>query len=155
MAFKLTTRPAETDEDAKAIFRVLIKMHEEVGRAPLNPNKAFIQVYDIVKSQAAFVVEKNGEIVATAGLFLADFWYSDSELFVDKWVYVLPEHRDSQTAFLMLLGEIQKLCDATGIMAKILVFNEKRAKRASGLVADASLLAYYPAGDVVSVHPRG
>src|SRR5947209_118556 len=86
---EITSRPAEaTEEDCKAIFRLLLDMHKEVGRHALNPNKAFAQVFMCVSQGAAYMVFRDGELIASVGLRNVTSWYSDEELLSDQWFYV-------------------------------------------------------------------
>lgn len=154
---EFTSRPIESDEDAKRLFVALIPMHREVGRGPINPDKAFVWVYSAVKDGAVFVVENAaGEIVGSVALLEADMGYSDVTYLRERWFYVAPAYRDGRVLRL-LLAEVKALVDDTGLMAMVKIFNERRFHKAdaSRLAKVARDLCYYPAGDILEVEPRG
>jgi len=154
---KLTSRPALTDDDARRLFLALVPMHAEVGRAPMNPDKAFVWVYSAIKDGAVYVVETEaGAIVGSVGLLEADMGYSDTTYLRERWFYIAPGYRDGR-ALRLLLGEVKRLVDDTGLMAMVKVFNERRFGKAdaSQIAKVARDLCYYPAGDILEIEPRG
>lgn len=153
----LTSRVATTDEDAKRLFVSLIACHAEVGRDTGDPDKAFQEVYLTMKEDAVFMVEdENGEIVGSCGIYEVPggFFYGNMPYLHERWFYVRPDHRQG-AAFRLLLQEVKTLCDTTGLMCMLRIFNFKRAQAKTELTRIGEDLAYLPAGAVVQVSPKG
>lgn len=153
----LTSRIAESDEDAKRVFISLVACHREVGRDTGDANKAFVQVYATMKEDAVFIVEDEaGEIVGSCGIYEepAGFFYGNVPYLNERWFYVRPDHRNGE-ALRLLLKEVRALCDSTGLMCMLRIFNFTRAKAKTDLARIGEDLAYYPAGAVIQVSPKG
>ena len=117
----LVSRPA-TLEDCEKIAILLAAMYQEVGRAALNPQKAWAEIIDTVQNGACYVVEHQDLLVACIGMTYrpGGLFYSDAPWFIDKFFYVRPEYRPESldaSAFTKLLGEVQNLVDSTGCPA--------------------------------------
>jgi hypothetical protein len=154
---ELTSRPA-TQDDEQAIARLLLCMYEEVGRCPLNPQKAALEIVDTVRNHACFIVEHNGAIIGSAGItpLPGGLFYSDSPWLIDKWFYIMPAYRPSSldaNAFSMLLNDIKDLCSRTGIPCFIRVFNDKRVRARDDVDRIGRVFCCYPAGATIEVHP--
>lgn len=156
MSNDLTIRPATSDEDCKTIMRLLIGMYDEVGRAPIDPNKGFIEIYSVVHEQAAFMVFDGENLVATCGLIQPEggLWYSESTYITERWFYVRPEYRDAGEAVALLFEAARQLSDDTGLLVLLTVFNFKRSRPRSPLARVAEKFAYRPAGSILSIQPR-
>jgi hypothetical protein len=135
---EVTSRPADcTEEDCKAIFRLLLEMHKEVARHEINPNKAFAEVYWCVKDGAAYIVELDGVPVGTAGFRIGSPWFSDEELFSDQWFYVLKEHRSDSRILKALLTEVRELANTTGAAVQFKLYDPARpSKSKSSAIAE-------------------
>jgi hypothetical protein len=153
---RLSCRPATTDDDAKAIFVLLLEMAKEVARTHIEYNKGFVEIYRIVKEQAAYVVEDGtGLAVASVGLTLHESgpWYgSDVPFYSEQWFYVLPALRGGQ-AIGMLEAEIKALVDATGHPAYVKYFNPSSLASTRRKVPVGEERAYIPAGRIVRFAP--
>ena len=149
----LTIRFAAGEADAKAIFRMLINMHDEVGRAPLNPGKAFEEVCRVVFDEAAWIVEQDGAIVGTMGLFQAEHWYSDETFLTEQWFYVAPAARPSGLPFAMMLDEAKAFAQSVNMQMQLLVFTPDRKAHRNGVERIATKIAYAPAGRVIAWSP--
>jgi hypothetical protein len=96
---EITSRLAErTADDALAIFNLLVLMHDEVGRHPLNHQKAFREICLCIEHGAAYMVYRGEELVASSGFRQAVPWYSDETLFSDQWFYVRKDCRGDSRA---------------------------------------------------------
>ena len=158
MTGELTSRPA-TQEDEEAIAKLLLCMYQEVGRCPLNPQKAFAEIVDTVRNHACFVVEHNGLIVGVVGIspLHGGLFYSDAPWLIDKFIYVQPQYRPENLdacAFKLLLAEVHRLVNATQIPCFLRVFNEKRTRVRDGMDVIGRVYACYPAGVIVEIHPE-
>jgi GNAT superfamily N-acetyltransferase len=51
---------------------------------------------------AAWVVEVDGDIVGSIGLFETTPWYSNTPYIAERWLYVTPEYRGSNTGRLLI-----------------------------------------------------
>jgi hypothetical protein len=154
---QLTSRPA-TQDDEEAIAKLLLCMYEEVGRAPLNVEKALHEVADTVRNHACFVVEHNGLIVGSAGIspLVGGLFYSDAPFLIDKWFYVQRQYRPSNldaNAFTLLLNEVRGLCNQTGIPCFLRIFNDKRVRARDDIDRIGRALCCYPAGATVEIQP--
>lgn len=143
-------------EDAEAVFRFLIPMYFEVGRMEGDANTIFLEIYRVLKDEIGFVIERDGEIIASAGIIEARMWYAkDGRIWAERWFYIRPDYRDHPRVLRLMLAEVKAFVEHTGRMAMIVVFNPKRfvrgAKTAVGQVAEQ--LAIRPAGTVIAVAP--
>lgn len=153
----LTSRPAESDEDAMKIGRLIVEMSKEVGRAAPDPNKAFIEIYRVLKEEAAWVVEdQNGLVVASLGIVSnkEGAWYSREPFLSEQWFYVLPALRRGD-ATKMLLAELQSFCDAVKMPAFIKYFDPQRLRSVKSKVFVGEESVYIPAGRIARINPFG
>lgn len=95
-------------EDVPAIFELLKGMAEEWPMVPVNHNRVFRKVHEVVSKGLALVVTVEGTIVASAGLAPAQWWFSDEWFVGDFWVYVDKRWRRTRIAAL-LLGRIKEM----------------------------------------------
>ena len=154
----LSSRPAESDEDARKIARLLCEMYKEVGRLPVDANEAFKELYRIIKEEAAWLVEdQNGLEVATLGVqTVPGAWYSpDTPFLCETWFYILPGLRGG-VARQLLEAELAAFCDATGLPAFIEYFDPSRlAEHGQRKVSVGEKNAYIPMGRICRVNPFG
>jgi hypothetical protein len=153
----LTSRPA-TQEDEEAIAKLLFCMYQEVGRCPLNPQKACMEIVDTVRNHACFVVEHNGMIVGTVGIspLPGGLFYSDAPWLIDKWFYIMPSYRPENLdggAFSLLLDEVRTLCTRTRIPCFLRIFNDKRTRARDDTDRIGRSFCCYPAGATIEIHP--
>lgn len=123
----ITFRLAEPD-DGPAIFHLLLAMHAEVALAQLNEGKVARTVAYVIEHGVGIVGERDGEVVATAGLILDDWWYSDQQLLRDLWMYVRAEDRRSNAAE-GLLRHVRKAAELWGLPLVLSVFGSTESDR--------------------------
>jgi hypothetical protein len=143
-------RYAEGRDDARAIFRLLIEMHEEMGQAPLDAGKAFERVVAVVENGGAFMVEQDGELTATAGIDLFEYWYSQDTFIGDVWFYVAQDHRDGR-AYELMLREAARVSETVGAKLVLIQNNPRRhriPRTAHAIIA--STIGYTPHGHVIA-----
>lgn len=89
-----------TPDDRTGLVTLLRMMHAENGTATLSDDKMFAMLDRGLRRERGIVgvVENNGKIVASVGLFTGTWWYSDDFLIEDFWNFVHPEHRQSSYA---------------------------------------------------------
>jgi len=155
---ELTSRPA-TQEDEEAIAKLLLCMYQEVGRCPLNPQKACTEIVETVRNHACFIVEHNGLIVASVGIapLYGGLFYSDSPWLIDKWFYVMPSYRPESLdagAFSLLLNEVKNLCDRAQIPCFLRIFNDKRVRVRDDIDRIGHVFCCFPAGVTMEIHPE-
>jgi hypothetical protein len=141
----IAVRPAEGEGDYRAIFALLMHQWQEVGRASLNPTKAGQYIYRVMTQGAVYVVERNGEIVASVGLSLIDFWYSEQKFWTEEWLFIAPDHRDG-SVLRAIFSELKTLGEQTGAPVNVTIFNAKRAKGASEIHRIAERFFFMPGG---------
>lgn len=149
----LTLRVPSTREDSLAILEVLKEMHDEVGRAPLNEHKAWVTISHVIQSENAKVIEVNGSIVATYGLYKDSWWYSDEEALFSMWFYVTKEYRNGR-ATRMLFEDIADRVEDESICAYVHIYDGGNAL-ASKIRKVAEEVGFLPTGRVVAFAPKG
>jgi hypothetical protein len=149
---EITSRLAIDEADCGTILKLLVQMHAEVGRFPMSPAKVCHAIENVVKNGVAYIVERDGDPVATIGLVPASPWYADAEYMTDRWCFVRPDARADSRALDALLDECQDLANATETRVEILVFNPK--KRRSGREARIGKFSFEPGGSLRRITPR-
>jgi hypothetical protein len=150
---EITARHAEaTEEDCKAIFRLLLTMHKEVGRHALDPNKAFAEVYACVSRGAACMIYRGEELIASAGLRKVSPWYSAEELLADQWFYVRKDCREDGRVLKALLAQTQRVANDTGMPVQIKIYDPERPSRTK-TASTAEDFFFRPVGKVRTVWP--
>ena len=85
--------------DEEAIFELLVRMHAEVGLAPMDEHKVRARIRHVLTNGKAFLAENDaGEVVGSIGCVPDSFWYSSAVELFDAWIYVAPEGRGSTAA---------------------------------------------------------
>lgn len=143
---------AETDDDAKAIGRlVLLDMYAEVGRAPLNANKAFGAIYTCVKEGNAAMIFDGERLVGTLGLVINEFWYSDEPQLVEQWAYLAPDYRGGD-AGRALFSAARMIAHRLGFPhVTMIVFNARRARATTALAKIGEMFDFRPAGALITL----
>lgn len=149
---EITSRPATSEEDCNRIFRLLLDMHKEVGRHKLNPQKAFNEIATAIQRGAAYMVERDGDLIASAGLRLVSPYYSDEELFAEQWFYVRKDCREDGLAFRALLKEVRGLANDTGMAVQLKIYDPERPSR-SKTTTIAEDFFFRPVGKLRMIWP--
>ena len=92
--------------EISTIVALLVTMHEEaeIKLTPVNTEKTFSQVNEIIHRGICLVAVDDGEIVGTIGGKQIKDWWSDETHVGDYWFYVSKDKRASRAA-LMLVKE--------------------------------------------------
>lgn len=98
------TRKADSDDDVRAVFNLLMIMHDEQGMAPLDPVKTMQRIYDAVFGGSCFVVDGDDCLVGSIGLVVADYWYSMDKYLTDRWFFVRKEARNGSVGKALLIA---------------------------------------------------
>ena len=139
---KLTT----SDEDFRKVFDFLLenfapehKMGRLSAAIDLHLKKALTWVALNIK-EAAFVVEDDdGKVVGSIGLNRTSPWYSDAEYIADGWIYVLPEHRKSGVAG-MLVDKAKEFAEEKELPLIIGIFSKEDAIAKAGIMNKLGLI---------------
>ena len=88
----------ETDE--VALFSLLTLMHAENGLFPMAPEKVLERMRLGTRGQGGVIGVIDGPegIEASIGLFISQFYYTNSHHLEDAWSFVHPDHRHSTHA---------------------------------------------------------
>jgi hypothetical protein len=150
---EITTRLAKaTEEDCKAVFGLLLNMHKEVGRQALNPNKAFVELYSCVTEGAVYMVYRDDELVASAGMRMVQPWYSDEHMIGDQWFYVRKDCRDDSRVLKALLREVRQLADDAQTPVQFKLYDPARPNK-SKTTTIAEDFYYKPVGKLHIAEP--
>lgn len=80
----------------------------------------------VIESGLCIVIERDGRIVASAGLMEAAPWYSAGQVLGDFWFYILPGFRGAGV-FSELMRACQQVADDKGLPLILSVSSEERA----------------------------
>lgn len=106
-----------TPEYDEAIFKVLCRLHEENGMWPMNEEKVRLTIYNATHGSPTqpmiigLILGEDKSIEGLVWLVLTDSWYTDFYCWMEKLLYVTPEHRRSTHA--KRLVEFAKWCSDT------------------------------------------
>jgi GNAT superfamily N-acetyltransferase len=116
-----------TPADREGMVELLHLMHEENGVASLSVPKMLLALdRGLVRDKAIIgVIEEDGVIKASIGLFIWSWWYSDDMHLEDCWNFVHPEYRKSTHAK-SLLTFARKASDDLGIQLLIGILSSDR-----------------------------
>ena len=141
-------RRADGPADMEAIYAFLLA-HETL-RAPLNPPKAKTGIAQAIREGLAFIIERDGQMIGTAGLFRADWWYSLESAFFTKWFHIAETERTS-AAIDAVVEEFYDLVETEQEPVYIHVFKTGGVRRFSARAAEE--YALFPSGRVAAIHP--
>jgi hypothetical protein len=149
---------AETDADAIAVHRILMMMDAEgCGPVPADPADAMQFIFEMMHTDGSCVLMAmdEGALVGTIGLCTAPFWLNLSRSFIsDRWLYVIPSHRDG-SARKFLMRAAQQIGDDAGAPVYITINNgrRKRGPRSEWERLGATI-GYQPLGAVIAHFPE-
>lgn len=145
----LSIRPAGP-QDAARILDFLRGMHAEVGQAPLHFAKALAAITEVAATGVAYVVEDDGQIVASMGLTQFDHWYADASFLAELWIYVAPAYRAEGAAIALLMTEARDLAERTGLSVYV---DHYRPRRGGGLGVVADRAGFTPISRILEISP--
>lgn len=145
----LTIRRADGPADMEAIYAFLAA--RETLRAPLDPRKAKTGIATTIREGLAFIVERDGAIIGTVGLFRADWWFSTESAFFSKWFHIAAEER-GQAVATALIEELYDLCEAEHESVFIHVIRPAAAGKFCARAVDE--YALFPSGRVAAIQPK-
>jgi GNAT superfamily N-acetyltransferase len=108
-------RPAQSEEDAVAIFRFLCTVATPVLHCPINADKSFAEILRVARERDhgfAYMAFAGDELVGTLGAIFVSWWYGDDHFFTDRWFFTLPGQR---WAGPRLLAEADAIARAVGV----------------------------------------
>lgn len=146
----IQARRASSQADMEAIYRFLAV--REAMPASLNPSKALQRIAETIRAGLAFMVEVDGELIATIGFSRADWWFSDEESFFSLWMHIAEDRRGLRVAR-ALLDEVVDLVESENVPAWI----HWRSERVSDsvLAKAAEEYALVPNGRELLIRKRG
>lgn len=118
-----------TAHDKPGMVSLLHAMWEENGVASLSVPK-MLQALDrgLARDRSIIgVIEKDGIIMGSIGLFVSSMWYSDDYHVEDLWNFVHPAHRHSSYAR-DLLNFAKKTCESLDTQLLIAVLSSTRTQ---------------------------
>ena len=109
--------------DVPVIFSLLEGMHGEFDEMlpPINPEKLYRAIEESV-NVCVIIAENKGKIVGSIGLYVMEWWFSDSKSLADNWTYVAPGSRRSKAATLMV-RKAKEFSDRAGVPLMMGVFS--------------------------------
>src|SRR5262249_33834616 len=131
-------RPAESEDDARAIHRFLCAVAPPVLHCPINAEKSLAEVRRVVGDRDcgfAHLALADGVLVGTIGAIFVSWWYGDDCFFADRWFFTLPPHR---WAGPRLLAEADAIARAVGVPL-IVNLKQRRTTAAATFVQPALL----------------
>ncbi len=103
----MKVRPATTDADRMALFRLCVAFHKEThfSEFPLNPMKVLNHLQWWTTHIDALALLAMHDTAGPVGFFLgkvAPPWFADDLTAIEDAFYVLPEHRGSRAAYMLV-----------------------------------------------------
>lgn len=87
-------------EDKQALYDCLMELWKDnwLGYS-MSPRKVWDAVHNCCdhKGAIAGIIEEEGKIVATVGIFFSQDWYSDQSYLRELWLFVCPEVRKGKS----------------------------------------------------------
>lgn len=101
-----------TQSDEDEIFGLLMLLHAENAMFSMNRDKvrAFIKTATERKGAIIGVIERDGRIVASVGMIINTYWYSDDCYLHELYNFVHPEYRRGKDGFAKKLIQFSKNC---------------------------------------------
>ena len=131
-------RPAQSDDDARAIHRFLCAVARPVLHCPVDPEKSLAEVRRVVGDRDygfAHLAFEGAALVGTLGAIFVPWWYGDDHFFTDRWFFALPGCR---WAGPRLLAEADAIARAVGVPL-IVNLKQRRTTAAATFVHPALL----------------
>lgn len=142
-------KAVQNEKDFTDIFFLLLKLYELNGYAALDPNKAAGQLYEGLKSDAAWIARKDGQPVGTLVLVEIPYWYSQDKYLETMGFYVEPEHRGLIGPALMRAAREE--AKSRGKVALITSSNPHKRAKTRGFSLEAEIAGFAPMGFVIRV----
>lgn len=152
----ISIHQGRTEADAHAICKfMLMNAAAEMAEVPVDEPILLKSITHTVSDGAALVAIIGEEIVGYLGIVQVPYSYSRASFLADTGFYVLPQYRDGDVSR-ALLQEARGIADAAGMAFKLVRLNpSKPPKTRSRMAKTAEILAYLPAGSVITFFPRG
>jgi hypothetical protein len=152
MIESLSSRWAQDDDDVQIIFALLEEMHAEVAHEPLCREKALANVAATVKAGLARMVFDGEELVGTFGLWNADWWYSESRVFLSQWIYVAKSHRLGSGVLRCMLNDVIDLVEESETEALLHFYERPDRRMRSRVACVAEELGVLPSGRILAIN---
>lgn len=126
---QLTTSTDDLEKVIKLLAGHFVPEHKMGPLSAINVNleKGVKWVVFNVDQMAFGVMNDEGRLVGSLGLYRTSPWYSDSEYLADGWFYVLPEYRKTGVGK-MLIDEAKKFANEVKLPLIIGVFTSEDAE---------------------------
>ena len=121
-------------------------MHEEIGLFSIDKVKVKAEVAEAIDGHLVHVITKgDGQIVGSIGLMLWEPWYSSDKCLSDRWIFIVPEHRNYR-AFLSLIRCAAERAEALCVPLVVSLYSTKdteRKERLFGREMDQVIAAWH------------
>jgi GNAT superfamily N-acetyltransferase len=121
-----------TKNDAHAIMKLALMIHEEIGVSALSPEKVLQEVWPALCHDHGVVgaVENDqGEIVGAVMIRMVTLFYSDETILEERGLFLHPEYRTAKGGLARKLCEFCKqIADELNMPMRISVENDVRTK---------------------------
>lgn len=90
-----------TKKDEQNIFDLLCRLWDENALFSMSPEKVLDAIRHGTRHEGGIIGiidDKNGNPIASVGLGISQYWYSQEYFLEEKWIFVSPEHRKSDHA---------------------------------------------------------
>lgn len=116
-------------EDEERVYKFLTLLHAENGMGKLSPDRSWAIIHKGTRKEGGIigVIEKDGQIVASIGLALSQWWYSDDWHVEELWSFVHPDHRTDHH-FEDLLQFAKWVADSMSLPALLGILTVARAE---------------------------
>jgi GNAT superfamily N-acetyltransferase len=140
------------DEGIPELFEILVKFHGEFGIAPLDIENTLRVVRDVVHNHCAIVARVEGQLVGTFGIIETALWYSArSTVLVDKWLYVVPEHRGKVAVLRALLHAGASFAEEVHLPLYVYPNHSPRREPRTEIERVGVTLRFDPMGSILAV----
>ena len=85
-----------TEKDESALFDLLMALNADNGFGlPVSAEKVMAAIRQGTRRQGALIgiIEADGKIIASIALRMEQFWFSDTNLWREGWLFVRPDYR--------------------------------------------------------------
>lgn len=96
------------EEDLPALLDLLMLMGSENALMPMDVDKVVATVRDVLNRGLIWLAWQDGSLVGTLAVSIETLWYSSAPLVEERWMYVMPQARNS-VAFLRMLRLAQRV----------------------------------------------